>query len=339
MGRTIVVGDLHGCLDELRSLLDDVGFARRDRLISVGDLVGKGPDGAGVVRFFREGGHEAVRGNHDARLIGWRRGDDPRPLGSHHASDARRLSEDDWRWLEARPLYLELREHAVIVVHAGIVPGVPLAAQRASDLLNMRSLRADGSASKRVEEGEPWAQRWTGPELVVFGHDAVRGLQRWPHAIGLDTGCVYGGRLSALVVEERAIVSVPATRAHAPREGAPASSEWIRVARASELRRGDVRAVMLPRDELGRPREALVLIAEDGEPRAYLNRCQHLPIPLDGGSRVFLDVAGTHLRCGTHGALYRVSDGLCVGGPCPGKVLVALELRVDDEGWIELADR
>lgn len=115
-------------------------------------------------------------------------------------------------------------------------------------------------------------------------------------------------------------------------------SAWVRVAPRAELAPGEVRAVALARDELGRPREALVLLAEDGEPRAYLNRCQHLPIPLDGGSRVFLDAAGRHLRCGTHGALYRVRDGLCIDGPCPGKVLIALPWRVVD-GWIEIEDR
>ncbi len=114
-------------------------------------------------------------------------------------------------------------------------------------------------------------------------------------------------------------------------------TSWLRVAPLAELTPGVVRAVPLSRDAAGRPREGLVLLGEDGEPRAYLNRCQHLPIPLDGGSRVFLDVLGTHLRCGTHGALYRVTDGVCVEGPCPGKVLPALALRVSD-GWVEVAD-
>ncbi len=216
--RTIIVGDLHGCLEELRALLGELRFtAEADRLVSVGDLVGKGPDGAGVVRFFREHGHEAVRGNHDEKLLAWRRGESTKPLGPTHQRDAARMSEEDWRWLEARPLYLVLPE--AIVVHAGLVPGVPLDRQRPDDLINLRSIRPDGSASKRVDDGEPWAKLWPGPELVVFGHDAMRGLQRWPHAIGLDTGCVYGGRLSALVLPERTLVSVPAMRAHAATEG------------------------------------------------------------------------------------------------------------------------
>lgn len=221
VARTLIVGDLHGCLDELVGLLGEVGFeAGEDRLISVGDLVGKGPMGAEVVRFFREGGHEAVRGNHDDRLLAFHHGISKKPLGPAHRPDAERLSPDDWRWLDATPLTLALPEHGAIVVHGGLVPGVPVAEQRACDLMNLRSIRPDGSPSKRVDEGEPWAKLWPGPELVVFGHDAVRGLQRWPHAIGLDSGCVYGGALSMLLLPERRVATFRARRAYVQREDA-----------------------------------------------------------------------------------------------------------------------
>lgn len=207
-GRIIIVGDIHGCLAELRSLLDEVAFSRDDALVSVGDLVGKGPDGAGVVRFFLAGGHRAVRGNHDEKLLAYRR-DGRGTLSESHRAHAEALRERDWEWLSLLPLWIRLREHDALVVHAGLVPGVRLKRQEPKVLMNLRSIRPDGAPSRKIE-GTPWAKLWPGPELVVFGHDAVRGLQRWPHAVGLDTGCVYGGALSALVLPERAVVSVPA---------------------------------------------------------------------------------------------------------------------------------
>ncbi len=75
----------------------------------------------------------------------------------------------------------------------------PRAPQSSSpnDLLNIRSVLPDGSCILSGA-GAPWAPSWKGPEVVIFGHDAVRGLQRTPLAIGLDTGCVYGNRLTAL---------------------------------------------------------------------------------------------------------------------------------------------
>jgi nitrite reductase/ring-hydroxylating ferredoxin subunit len=95
-----------------------------------------------------------------------------------------------------------------------------------------------------------------------------------------------------------------------------------------QLAAGVVRVVHLSPDPLGRPREALVLIDQTRTPRAYLNLCRHLPVPLDAASRQFL--AGGHLQCLTHGARYRLEDGLCVRGPCRGESLIALELRVID---------
>lgn len=83
-----------------------------------------------------------------------------------------------------------------------------------------------------------------------------------------------------------------------------------------ELGFDEVRPVTLPRGKDGRPREALVLLGRDGEPRAYLNRCRHLPIPIDGGSKRYLTEDGEYLLCGTHGALYRRDDGVCIAGPC-----------------------
>jgi len=94
------------------------------------------------------------------------------------------------------------------------------------------------------------------------------------------------------------------------------SGRQLAVCARGELTREQVRAVQLPRGHDGRPREALVLLGSDGEPRAYLNRCRHLPIPIDGGSKQYLTHDGAYLLCGTHGALYRRDDGVCIAGPC-----------------------
>ncbi len=219
MNRTVVVGDVHGCLDELRALLERVSFRPgEDLLVSVGDLVNKGPDSVGVVRLVRSLGGRAVMGNHDdlvVRCLAARRHKDDAGFPEGARRIAKRLDDENAAWLEALPLSLTLPEHHTVVVHAGLEPRIPLSAQRRESLLTMRSVRSDGTPSKRIEDGEPWASLWPGPEHVLFGHDAVRGLQRWPYATGLDTGCVYGGRLTAMLLPERTLVSVPARRAYA----------------------------------------------------------------------------------------------------------------------------
>jgi hypothetical protein len=102
----------------------------------------------------------------------------------------------------------------VRVVHGGLVPGVPLEEQRPELMLNLRSITPEGKPSKKVDNGVPWASLWKGPELIIFGHDAMRGVQRHPHAIGLDSGCVYGQHLTAYVLPEARFYSVKAKRAY-----------------------------------------------------------------------------------------------------------------------------
>lgn len=220
MQRTVIIGDVHGCIEELDQLLLSCGHGFSDRLVFVGDLIAKGPDSEAVVRRARELGALGVKGNHDEHVLRWyRRGPAaPGALKPVHRQVAEALGPKDWAYLEALPLWLRLEEHEVIVVHGGLVPGVALEAQDPEDLLTLRSIDPHGRPSKRVDGGVPWASLWRGPETVVFGHDALRGLQRHPHAIGLDTGCVYGGQLSALVLPERRTVAVAARADHAPKE-------------------------------------------------------------------------------------------------------------------------
>ncbi len=209
MTRTLFIGDVHGCNDELGDLLEAAGWTSEDRLVLVGDLVAKGPDSAGVVQRAVELGALAVLGNHDAHLLEVRAGLSKK---SHHAQVARSLTDAQWKFLDHLPLWLDLPELNTLVVHAGLVPTVELSRQPRHLLLNMRSLDASGHASMRVDGGVPWASRWPGPRHVVFGHDALRGLQQHPFATGLDTGCVYGKRLTGLWLPTYELVSVPARR-------------------------------------------------------------------------------------------------------------------------------
>jgi Calcineurin-like phosphoesterase len=217
--RTIVIGDVHGCLDELRDLLRACAVDRRvDRVILVGDLVAKGPDSRGVVQLAREHHLRAVLGNHDAKVLSFDpeiSGVDPENGAKNHAAVARTLGPDDWSYLRNLPLYLALPDLETVVVHAGLLAGVALSEQPRDMLLNMRSITAGGDPSKRVDAGTAWASLWPGPTHVIFGHDATRGLQKYRFATGLDTGCVYGRSLTAVILPERRFVSVPARRAYA----------------------------------------------------------------------------------------------------------------------------
>ena len=208
MGRTIIVGDVHGCRRELEQLLDRLGFTAGDRLIFVGDLIARGPDTLGVLDVARTTGAIVVRGNHEQKLLAWRearmarlRGEAAREvkLGPVHETVSRQLRPVDWSLLETSPLWLDLPEHGARVVHAGVQSGVAIEHTKPSTLLRIRTVRTEG-------RGEPrdvlWGARYHGPPHVVFGHNAAPGLQLHRAATGLGTGCVYGGRLTALVLAD-----------------------------------------------------------------------------------------------------------------------------------------
>jgi hypothetical protein len=201
VGRTLIVGDVHGCSGELETLLEQVGFVEStDRLVLVGDLVARGPDSHGTLALVRRLGALSVRGNHENKLLAWRHTQEP--LGTEHARVAQALTDEEWAQLEAMPLWIDLPEHEVRVVHAGVLPDVAPEDAPADALLKMRTLDARGRWSDEPDAGPLWGRHYAGPPHVVFGHNARPDPQVHPWATGLDTGCVYGGRLTGVLLDE-----------------------------------------------------------------------------------------------------------------------------------------
>ena len=215
-GRRIVVGDIHGCYDELSALLERARFGPDDELIAVGDLVVKGAKNRAVLDLFIEDARfRAVLGNHDCALRDFWRGarDDLKPAQRRAIEE---LSGDCARYaayLESLPLAADLGTH--LIVHAGLRPGVQLAAQAEEDLTELRTLGPDRTS----REGVPWYDVYDGDKMVLFGHWPAAEPRRGPRALGLDTGCVYGYELSAYVIETGELISVPARRAYAAPKG------------------------------------------------------------------------------------------------------------------------
>lgn len=231
--RTIVIGDVHGCLREAQALVEKVRFDRTvDRLVFVGDLVDKGPDGPGVVRFVRELGAECVAGNHEEKALRWlkheaRRAADPKYKNPMKTTEAvqyepwSRLSVEDVAWLASLPTSIDLG-NGLMVVHAGFLPSVPLVDQYANDIMRVRWIDTATRKSVSLDKSPdgfspppgavPWMLTWDGPCGVVYGH-VVHGLEGprvdvTPNGTcyGIDTGCVHGGHLTAAVFTDGSAV-------------------------------------------------------------------------------------------------------------------------------------
>nr|POF17130.1 bis(5'-nucleosyl)-tetraphosphatase, symmetrical [Quercus suber] len=290
--RLVFVGDIHGCINELLTLLKKVDFdEEHDHLIAVGDVVSKGPDNLAVLDELIRLRADSVRGNHEDRLIVMAKNMIPSGLTSQdQASSTSKGTEKDSallgsmkphhiHYLRNMPLMLRIAAlpHAaatrasqshianeIMVVHAGLVPHVPLAKQDPYFVMNMRLIDhlthvPYVNRTDRNGRGKPWYKIWNwynervsrgksmrnfirlaekdegqevaqieppsnaiggwfgtlsqaifgtpqrnvAPQVVIYGHDSRSGLQIHRWSKGLDSGCVSGGALTALVLDAR----------------------------------------------------------------------------------------------------------------------------------------
>ena len=184
-----VVGDVHGCRATLERLLDSLAPDRNDLVVFVGDLVRKGPDSEGVIDILRSRSNLlSVRGNNEQKLVDGRKSIDS-------------LSDDDLAYLDSLPAVISWDDAAV--VHGGIDHRKPVAEHTLTDVLNTRSLAPEGGYERPY-----WFETRRESPRIFFGHTVLAEPFASDHAVGLDTGCVYGGRLTAYDYRDSAFRSV-----------------------------------------------------------------------------------------------------------------------------------
>lgn len=220
--RLIFIGDIHGCYDELTELLQRVAPRADDVVVSVGDIVNKGPHAARCLDLWRERGYLAVQGNNEQKLL--RRA---KPLLRLFARDRVLRRGDLLDAIRSWPLVIDVPERRIAAVHGGFLPQMHVAhedvAREADAIVELRWIRKrDGEwrpvpKEKKKKDDVLWAEKWRGDRFVLYGHTPLREPRRDERALGLDTGCVYGGSLTAAVHAdgEWELVSVKAKRKYA----------------------------------------------------------------------------------------------------------------------------
>jgi len=266
MTRTIIIGDLHGCWDELRALLEAVAQARDDRIIALGDIVDRGPDSEKVVEFFREAPNAvSLMGNHERKHVRAAAGLTEAALSQRIVQV--QLGDRYPAWLAFMatfPRHLELPE--AILVHGFFESGVPLEQQR--DTVVIGTLTGEDYITKTCRQ--PWYDQYDGPKPLVVGHhDYLRtgeALVRNGHFYAIDTGCVYGRRLTALVLPEFRLVSVPARQDH-----------WGESRHAYALLAGSTRSDLdLDWDTLAAFAKTVIVESTPAQQRERAERCARL---------------------------------------------------------------
>ena len=219
---TVIIGDPHGMLRELEALIDKIQPVPEDTLVFAGDLLDKGPDPVGVVRFVRglaKTFHVVlVEGNHEDKHRRFRRNLIERPetartmlQNSPELRTSLELDSEDIAFLDGAVETWKDQEGNFAVVHGGIPGNLkgPLRDLSRKEFAQVcRTRYLDQTSGKMLvlgteKPGDPfWAQVYDGRfGHVFFGHEPfLDGPRKFENATGLDTGCVFGGPLTAAVV-------------------------------------------------------------------------------------------------------------------------------------------
>ena len=235
---TFIIGDVHGCLDQLLLLLKLAKYnSSFHRLILLGDLINKGPHSFQILSWVREQQMDVILGNHELKFIRGVETNTPLPPVLEKLKQQMGTSLPSWlNWIKSWPTYIE--EKNFLAVHGGLIPGEHPRQSKVEILVNLRYwnvktnnmqnidpiIKNHHSSSKTKQKNNvnikdsqhntfancvAWHDLYTDSKLVVYAHWARQGLKIKKNSIGLDTGCVYGGPLTGLWLPERKIVQTP----------------------------------------------------------------------------------------------------------------------------------
>ncbi len=210
MPRIILYGDIHGCLDELKKLRASINPQKNDIEISVGDFLNKGPDSIKTLRYLKKKNILAVMGNNEAKIIRLyalylKKGE--KCFEEMNSSDKKTLLEigkEDIAYLKSLPYFLKIDQ--LTVVHGGIAQGMRLSEDMSEkEKKRITQLRFYNKKNEPIAYNDYenrayfWSEVYDGREgFVIFGHHPFAEPKIEKYAIGIDTGCVYGGALTAI---------------------------------------------------------------------------------------------------------------------------------------------
>jgi predicted kinase/diadenosine tetraphosphatase ApaH/serine/threonine PP2A family protein phosphatase len=239
-----IIGDVHGCRQELDELWERLGYVRDSKTglplhpegripVFVGDLADRGPDSAGVLRtvssMAASGTALFAPGNHDDKLFRMLRGNKvtrshgldltEAQINALPAAERKALTTDILTYLAAVPPYQVLDNGRLIVAHAGMreeyVGRTDGHVRQFTLYGDVRGFEPGTNKPIRFD----WASEYKGSAMIAYGHTPQEEIRFVGNTINLDSGCVFGGALSALRYPEREIVSVPARKVYAYHEG------------------------------------------------------------------------------------------------------------------------
>ncbi len=212
--QTLVIGDIHGCYEELQDLIQKAGLSEDDLILSIGDCVDRGPDTPAVLRFFNEQKNaQLIMGNHERKHV--RASRHEVKLARSQIISRMQFGDEYPKALEfmgSLPLYFDLQE--ALVVHGYFEPGVLLEQQLHPVLCGTMS----GDKHLQDRYSHPWYELYDGSKPILVGHQNYSGTDQpfiyQDRVFGLDTDCVTGKSLTGLILPSFRFISVPSRANH-----------------------------------------------------------------------------------------------------------------------------
>jgi len=211
--RLIVYGDIHGCLDEFIQLREKIQPKKNDIEVCVGDFITKGKNSIGVLDYLIQNDIKSVLGNHEDKILRYvehakSNKKNPIKLDEDEQSIIKKLRKSHLAYLSSLPIYLKFG--GIVIVHGGLQNHTKLeelSKKSIQKVLRLRYVDKNGDFIAKGEENQNsdfWADVYDGNQgFVIHGHRWNKTVSIHPFAIGIDTGCVYGNKLTALVMKSK----------------------------------------------------------------------------------------------------------------------------------------
>jgi bis(5'-nucleosyl)-tetraphosphatase (symmetrical) len=211
--RLIVYGDIHGCINELKELRKKIKPTKNDIEICAGDMITKGYDSIGVLEFLIKNNIKAVLGNHEDKILRFMEHErsikkNPMKLNENEKNIIKKFKDKHLIYLKSLPVFYRYGD--ITVVHGGIQNHTSLndlTPHAIQMVLRLRNVDKNGNFVAKGKEDKNssfWADVYDGHEgFVIHGHRWDKKVNYHPHAIGIDTGCVYGNKLTAIVMKSK----------------------------------------------------------------------------------------------------------------------------------------
>lgn len=212
----IVYGDIHGCLDEFKTLRAKVSPTESDIEVIVGDILDRGPDSNALLSYVAENKIISILGNHEYKYIRYKKHHDifletgkknPIELDDEKLKIFNVISEQEFEYLKSLRFFIKIDN--LTIIHAGITNDIDLENATLKELERILWIRtldvnkkplALGSENK---DAKLWTEYYDGQQgIIIYGHQTYESVQVDKFSIGIDTGCVYGNKLSACIISD-----------------------------------------------------------------------------------------------------------------------------------------